>query len=161
MTRQTNLGHGFRVVDLEIPHSQMRSSPGPQAEFVLWSGFRLCPIAEGAKNEMNANYVKRESLISSGSPYLGKRRWIKDACAQAIGLARAGFRTNVRFRAVDRVMLSIWLSLPFMLLVSSDWIGMVILWQGLSAAARLRQTLPARIRSNGLHGGSINNSQSA
>jgi len=48
-----------------------------------------------------------------------------------------------------------------LLLVSSDWIGMVIVWQGLSAAYRLSQTVPTRLRSNRSNVASINEGQSA
>jgi hypothetical protein len=148
MAQQTNLGNGFRIADGVIPQFPTRSSPGQQAEFALWSGFRLCPTAEGANSEMNADYMKRESTFSIASVIEGMQSWVKETCLQVVDFVRLGTRKSVRFRTIDRLMLSLWLSLPFLLLVSSDWIGMVVLWQALSAAARLRQTLPARIRSN-------------
>lgn len=42
-------------------------------------------------------------------------------------------------RAANRLLWTLWLSLPLVLWLSSDWIGMIVLWQALSAAARLIQ----------------------
>jgi hypothetical protein len=35
--------------------------------------------------------------------------------------------------------MSLWLALPFALFLSSDWIGMIVLWHALSASTRLLQ----------------------
>jgi hypothetical protein len=110
---------------------------------------------------MNAIYAKRESTISIAAAFDGMQCWIKDRSQQAIDFVRVDFKMNARLRTIDRVMLSLWLSLPFMLLVSSDWIGMVILWQALSAAARLRHAIPVRIHSSDFNQASINERQSA
>lgn len=52
----------------------------------------------------------------------------------------AGARTG------NRMFWSLWLSLPFALWLSSDWIGMIVLWHALTASARLIQN-----SSNGVH----------
>jgi hypothetical protein len=161
MIQQTNLGYGFQIVDEVFPQSEMRSSPGHQARLALRSGFRLRPTTFGANNEMMANCIKSESTISSAAGMEGLQHWIKQRCAHLINPARERTAFFGKFRTIDRLLLSLWISLPFLLLVSSDWIGMVIVWQGLSAAYRLSQTVPTRLRSNRSNVASINEGQSA
>ncbi len=148
MMKQTSLGYGFQIVDEVVRQSEKRSSPGHQAELALRSGFRLRPTTFGADNKMMATCIKSETAFSSAVGLEGFLLWIKQKFADRINPVRERTAFFGKLRTIDRMLLSLWISLPFLLLVSSDWIGMMILWQGLSAAYRLSQAVPARIHSN-------------
>lgn len=83
---------------------------------------------------MNAVLCNKGSQESQ-SVLRATSRWVKDPTVRLFG--RWGIPAGAR--TANRLLWSLWLSLPFALWISSDWIGMIVLWQALSASARLLQ----------------------
>ena len=84
---------------------------------------------------MNARLSNKGSRPSPPAVLRTTYRWVKDPAARIMD--RCGIPAGVR--TANRLLWSLWLSLPFALWLSSDWIGMIVLWQALSASARLLQ----------------------
>lgn len=89
------------------------------------------------------------AVLRSISPWRGN----------AVARVMAGYGIHDRARAANRLLLSLWLSLPFAFLLSSDWIGVLVIWHALSASIRLLQNSANRVGatvsapSNGIQGG--------
>jgi hypothetical protein len=71
---------------------------------------------------------------------IGRRRrvLVSDRLKPMLGVFSSGSRV---FRA-NSALLSLWLVFPLMLILTSDWIGLLVIFQALTAAVRLR-ALPA------------------
>jgi hypothetical protein len=106
---------------------------------------RLRPCEKGAQNEMNARLFNKGSQPSPAAVLRTTHRWVKDPAARLI--ARIGIHAGAR--TANRLLWSLWLSLPFALWLSSDWIGMIVLWQAMSASARLLRNSTDGARSAG------------
>jgi hypothetical protein len=86
-------------------------------------------------NEMNDDFFKKGSQPAQPFVLRLTRRWIKQPAARII--SRSGIQSSAR--TANQLLLSLWLALPFVLFLSSDWIGMIVLWHALSASTRLLQ----------------------
>jgi hypothetical protein len=94
------------------------------------------------ENEMTASYFKKGTPTSP----MMRLRTILGRLIEitAVSAPRGGIRASVR--TTNRLLISLWLSLPFALCFSSDWIGTLVLWQAMSGSLRLLQSSANRNR---------------
>lgn len=135
MSQKVQLNFYSMVGCCRLSHSDQRSSPGTRRHPLLEAASAWSPQTVERKNKMNA-VLSNKGSKESQSVLRATSRWVKDPTVRLLGrwgIPAAGART------ANRMLWSLWLSLPFALWISSDWIGMIVLWQALSASARLLQ----------------------
>ena len=114
-----------------VPVLERRALPQARAGFAPWRGPALCTNTGAAWNPEPTEELDRRSRLG-GSPVCG----LPLATDQNMHVqARKEMRTGTR--AVNRLLMSVWLLLLPLMWPISDWIGLIILSQAFFVAANL------------------------
>lgn len=116
-----------------------RGLPQNRAELVLASGFRLCRAhrrirSVAAMIHFPAHPATVASLWRGGSELLRNRL---RPLFEVIDSGSRIFRMNT-------ALFSLWLLFPLFLILTSDWIGLLVVFQAMTAAVRLRSAPAAK-----------------
>ena len=125
----------LRLYDRVCCAFTLRSEVLPQDQTVasFRRGHRLPPREMRVFNEMNASFFRKHSDPTQPLFLQWIHRWLKQPAACLI--AKCGIRSGAR--TANQLLMSLWLALPFALFLTSDWIGMIVLFHALSASTRL------------------------
>jgi len=133
------------------PVLERRALPQAQAGFAPWSGPALCTNTGATWSPVPAEELDRRSRIGDVAVCESTSTADRGECISA----RKEMRTGTR--AVNRLLMSLWLLLLPMMWPSSDWIGLIILSQAFFVASNLIRPAGTSAKNAALPEGVVSN----
>jgi hypothetical protein len=113
--------------------------PQKQTELALWSGFRLCQAPRRIRLVTQMIQFPAETATVA-SLWRRSPELVRNRLGPMIEVVVSGSRV---FR-MNAAVFSLWLLFPLFLMLASDWIGLLVIFQAMTAALRLQSAPVAK-----------------